>query len=987
MRWRTIALAILGVGVPIGSAVALRQEVEDNPILSAVLLGAYGFVLLLASSAVKIYKELEGRWIRRVSDSIDDWIMRKISSFERRYKEYLHAVNRDVDVKGLPTVGMFSLGIADVYIDLSLVPTPPHDATSDPLGGGESINYEHSASAPSSIGRHDIWYYLGALHGFREHLAVIGPPGAGKTTLLKHVALELAQSRRKTRTKVYLPFLLLLREHVTTIVSNPEISLADIIRASLDASVIRHEPKGWIERRLEKGACLLLFDGLDEVGRPSDRAAVVAWVEGQMATFSRNSFIVTSRPHGYRDNPIRGAMVLRIRPFSEAQMGRFLQSWYRIIGIMSTGGRDDIGVRRTAEEGASELMTKLRENDSLYELAVNPLLLTMIAHVHYYRGALPGRRVELYREVCQVFLGRRQEAKGLKSDLSTDQKEAVLQTAAFQLTTAHERDFDETRAAEILGSALSDVGSDASLATSFVKYIEASSGLLIEREAGQYAFAHSTIQEYLTAAYLKEISNPSLLIENLSDEWWREVFILYAAQSDATPIIDACLLSSSVYALVLAEECAELARGLRPDVRRKLESRLGSPVGTGHGPFGKIALARKLRRATRIAPDTHICREPVTVLDFKLFLENMGSKAVYYQPPKWKTVRHEYGDATAPVVGVSFEAASAFANWVQAEVLPEWIFRLPSQRDPLSGHRTAARTVMSAVNCWTMEASLLGEGQNVGRDELMDALGGACIDTVYWHSPEVLARVPLGDQLPEARIDASAPWSSLNLEPIVELAREIGRRYESFGHRTDFLARKLGSSSEREEVGSFLDVVEKVPATDVVRPLSQVLDLLDMIDRLLRREMVGRGEVWRHVAEHCSYAATRIGMVLGVLPWSREFGVEAPHDNPAKRAEKMAMVMRETCTLISSSLIELDGTARRFGWWAGPDPRPRGLVEDFEEAMSTHTPYADSSAVQFAYTRLVQCLVPSVLRYGQEKGLLAPFAGIILVRSSGSRRL
>lgn len=41
-------------------------------------------------------------------------------------------------------------------------------------------------------------------------------------------------------------------------------------------------------------------------------------------------------------------------------------------------------------------MRRLNDSDVLTELAVNPLLLTMIATVHKFRSRLPGRRVELY---------------------------------------------------------------------------------------------------------------------------------------------------------------------------------------------------------------------------------------------------------------------------------------------------------------------------------------------------------------------------------------------------------------------------------------------------------------------------------------------------------------------------------------------------------------------------------------------------------------
>ena len=80
--------------------------------------------------------------------------------------------------------------------------------------------------------------------------------------------------------------------------------------------------------------------------------------------------------------------------------------------------RDDPGVRMTAQEGGDDLLQRLRKTPALSDLAVNPLLLTMIATVHRYRSSLLGRRVELYAEICEVFLGKRQQARGMELDLT-----------------------------------------------------------------------------------------------------------------------------------------------------------------------------------------------------------------------------------------------------------------------------------------------------------------------------------------------------------------------------------------------------------------------------------------------------------------------------------------------------------------------------------------------------------------------------------------
>jgi predicted NACHT family NTPase len=62
-----------------------------------------------------------------------------------------------------------------------------------------------------------------------------------------------------------------------------------------------------------------------------------------------------------------------------------------------------------------------------------------------------------------------------------------------------------------------------------LKSIEAQHGLLVERARGIYSFSHLTFQEYFTARYFVESSDPQAL-ENLSshitEKRWREVFLL-----------------------------------------------------------------------------------------------------------------------------------------------------------------------------------------------------------------------------------------------------------------------------------------------------------------------------------------------------------------------------------------------------------------------------------------------------------------------------
>jgi predicted NACHT family NTPase len=207
----------------------------------------------------------------------------------------------------------------------------------------------------------------------------------------------------------------------------------------------------------------------------------------------------------------------------------------------ATGARPEemTEVRMRAAQGAEDLLGRLRQAPALADLTVNPLLLTMIASVHRYRGALPGTRADLYGEICQVMLSRRVQAKNLPEQLPWPVKEKLLGVLAFQMMTAHLRDLPREQVLEVLGPGLARnrqkvTGSD------FLADV-ASNGLLVEREHGLYAFAHLTFQEYLAARHILANNRVDVLTRAVEDNWWRETTLLYTATADADPIVRACL--------------------------------------------------------------------------------------------------------------------------------------------------------------------------------------------------------------------------------------------------------------------------------------------------------------------------------------------------------------------------------------------------------------------------------------------------------------
>ena len=197
----------------------------------------------------------------------------------------------------------------------------------------------------------------------------------------------------------------------------------------------------------------------------------------------------------------------------------------------------------------------------------------MIATVHRYRSSLPGKRVDLYAEICEVFLGKRYEAHGIIQDLSPAQKQQVLQPLAYTLMERGTIEITRMEIEKLIAPTLALVNTSMKPGV-FLDLVENASGLLLEKNPGIYSFAHKTFQEYLAAVHIKEEGLESVLVIEVANSWWHETIRLYCAQADATSVILACLTGSksTIEALVLAFECDEEKLKMQPQAQAELNN-------------------------------------------------------------------------------------------------------------------------------------------------------------------------------------------------------------------------------------------------------------------------------------------------------------------------------------------------------------------------------------------------------------------------------
>ena len=192
-----------------------------------------------------------------------------VRGYGYRYRRWVLDSLTYIDVQDLATGGDHIPELGELYVDVALVSRAAYQASGAPL----------SQAAEDASKRHSLTELLDRRSPVV--LALLGQPGSGKSTLLAHAArrsAQLAGPGRRGQRRV--PILLALRRHAESIVADPAISLPDVVR-DMAGDGPGKEPRGWWERQLRRGQCMVLLDGLDEVAVPSTTGSL--WPTGSNA--------------------------------------------------------------------------------------------------------------------------------------------------------------------------------------------------------------------------------------------------------------------------------------------------------------------------------------------------------------------------------------------------------------------------------------------------------------------------------------------------------------------------------------------------------------------------------------------------------------------------------------------------------------------------------------------------------------------------------
>ncbi|MCP5054074.1 MAG: NACHT domain-containing protein, partial [bacterium] len=387
--------------------------------------------------------------------------------------------------------------------------------------------------APEQETDDDFVTVFGKLHrqctGKREPLTavILGHPGSGKTTLMKWIALQCAKPVKEGVFSAFIPVFIPLKD----LGRDPEGTYRKKNIRQLTVDRLNHAdvPVSFLDGAFENNRLLFLLDGLDEVADENLRREVIQWIETQ--NIRKNSLLVTSRFSGLQE--ARGLKfkdavpVFSVRDFDIADIEGFLENWYKAIEVAVAGEVDEKETAIAVEKGENQfedLMNTIKDEsyENLRQLAVNPLLLTIIAIVHRTRAVLPKERHKLYEECLKVMIELWNVAnRKIEVSFSIENSMDNLSKLAVALMKENRRELERREIDTLLPGAIENHPLDV-----FLEEMVLKAGLLYRSE-GKYGFLHLTFQEYLAAWHFARSEDQNQILDHRDQDYWTETFKLF----------------------------------------------------------------------------------------------------------------------------------------------------------------------------------------------------------------------------------------------------------------------------------------------------------------------------------------------------------------------------------------------------------------------------------------------------------------------------
>ncbi|MDX3589072.1 NACHT domain-containing protein [Streptomyces europaeiscabiei] len=168
-----------------------------------------------------------------------------------------------------------------------------------------------------------------------KRVVLLGDPGAGKSTVARYLALALTSDcleGRLERLAGLLPVVVELRRYAEA--DWRDRSFEDFLSHIHEHE--RHAPSpALLQRCLDSGRALVVFDGLDELFDRQVRETVTRRITGFAARYPEVRIVITSRVIGYRRHLLdtAGFRHYMLQSLNDEQIETFAAQWYEAVSM------------------------------------------------------------------------------------------------------------------------------------------------------------------------------------------------------------------------------------------------------------------------------------------------------------------------------------------------------------------------------------------------------------------------------------------------------------------------------------------------------------------------------------------------------------------------------------------------------------------------------------------------------------------------------
>jgi HEAT repeat protein len=500
-----------------------------------------------------------------LDDQVQKLYNEKMKTLREAYCEALSAQWKMLDFRGIMHVDMnnpISIPLKDVFILPDVLAEPlPSDCETLP----REDNYEYRiiqkilsneiqqdnqqtlvrpTQNATTSGRWTRIDFLAAL-GQHKQLIVLGDPGAGKTTLLRYLLLQIISNQKSVLKNIpdntlFIPFYISLSSYTEICLHQQKNNIAfdEFIPLYLQEYYLERFTD-FIQEALANKQIFFLLDGLDEITDRDHRVALISQLKKFTDTHEGNYFVITSRIVGYKNilpSPRLGYTEYTLADFAPSQIKMFTDQWCLAYEIWVKGEKESTQIKESAKQESEQLFEATQHNEGVRRLALNPLLLTILALIQRQGVTLPGHRAELFDLCATTLLDTWLTAKGYSRDsrMSKNDMVKLLRPLAFWMHEQSDvniitKEQLETQIKELLGTRnITPNGSSIDERMQhFLNVVRGKTGILVEKGKDQFGFLHLTFEEYFAARELiVRKDRKEFIKQHLHVPHWREVILL-----------------------------------------------------------------------------------------------------------------------------------------------------------------------------------------------------------------------------------------------------------------------------------------------------------------------------------------------------------------------------------------------------------------------------------------------------------------------------